>query len=79
MATPTKRRKMKYLPLVILAVLMAAFIIGCVSKGTTTQDASSGDSAQAATEPAEVVTQATAQVESAMIDDSQEVQIGEMI
>jgi hypothetical protein len=70
---------MKYLPLVILAVLVMAFIIGCASRGTVTQDITSGNSQQAAVQQSDVVTQATAQVDSAIIDDSEEVQIGEMI
>ena len=63
---------MKYLPLMILAVLMMGLIVGCANTVTP-------EPVKATTDTATVATEAGNAVNSAVIDDTQEVQIGEMI
>ena len=63
---------MKYLPWIILAILMMGLIVGCASTGTP-------PTSSATTDTATVATEAGNAVNSAVIDDTQEVQIGEMI
>ena len=72
---------MKSLPLIILAVLLMGFIMGCAGnlppeKLTTVTP--SGESSQAS-QTNQVSSEATNQVDTTVLDDTDTVQIGEMV
>jgi hypothetical protein len=72
---------MRYLPLILLAVLMMGLIVGCANTGTPEpiKTTTPTTATAAGTTTATVATEAGNAVDSTVIDDSQEVQIGEMI
>jgi hypothetical protein len=65
---------MKYLPLMIMALLIMGLIAGCTSN-TTPADTAGKESTDTAT----VAAEAGNVVESVIIADTEEVEIGEMI
>jgi hypothetical protein len=69
---------MRYLPLIILTVLMMGLIMGCtgnVPPEKLTTVTTPGESVQAS----QVSSEASSQVDTTVLDDTDTVQIGEMI
>ena len=70
---------MKYLTLIILAIVALAFVAGCTSKAPVVPAQQTTPTQAAAASDQQVVADASSQVDSSLINSSDSVDIGAMI